>query len=152
MGVGEMDILAIRPLPNGGHDCRHLEVTLSINPISYISKVPKEIQKQSHKSPNNAKKRDEAELRQGVAEWIASKFDDKGKAELRQRLCPGNWSRELVLNVVKHQEEIALFKEAGIEVRFLTWMLSEMGRRDNVIQAAAGADLFNLVQLRKGDA
>ncbi len=32
--VDEIDILAIRPLPDGKHECRHIEVQLSINSIS----------------------------------------------------------------------------------------------------------------------
>lgn len=118
LGVYEIDILAIKPLPNGEHECRHVEITLSVNPISYISKVPKAIQKERGIGANNAKRRVEAELRQGVAEWIGKKFDLPGMEDLRQRLCPGKWKKELVLNKVKHAEEIALFQEAGIEVFF----------------------------------
>jgi hypothetical protein len=34
VGVDEIDILAIRPTPDGQHECRHIEVQVSINPIS----------------------------------------------------------------------------------------------------------------------
>jgi len=152
VGVDEIDILAIKPLPNGEYECRHIEVTLSINPISYISKVPKAIQKERGIGASNAKKRDEAQLKQGVAEWIERKFDHKGKAELRRRLCPGNWTRELVLNVMKYDAEVALFREAGIEVLKLKDIVSEMVKGGNIVRAAAGADLVDLVLLRKLDA
>jgi len=152
IGVDEIDILAIKPLPNGEHECRHIEVTLSINPISYISKVPKALQKERGIGANNAKRRDEAQLRQGVAEWIERKFNHEGKAELRRRLCPGNWTRELVLNVVKYEAEISLFQEAGIEVILLKDVVSEMVKGGNIIRAASGADLVDLVLLRKLDA
>ena len=58
VGVDEIDILAIRPLPDGGHECRHIEVTVAINPISYVTKVPAAIRKATGIAPNNAKKRD----------------------------------------------------------------------------------------------
>ena len=45
VGVDEIDILAIKPLPDGTHECRHIEVQVSINPISYITKVPAAIRK-----------------------------------------------------------------------------------------------------------
>jgi len=152
LGVYEIDILAIKPLPNGEHECRHVEITLSVNPISYISKVPKAIQKERGIGANNAKRRDEAELKQGVAEWIEKKFDHPGMEDLRQRLCPGKWGKQLVLGEVKHKEEIPLFREAGIEVLFLKDVISEMVKGGNIIRAAAGADLVDLVLLKKLDA
>jgi hypothetical protein len=149
LGLYEMDVLAIKPLPNGEHECRHVEITLSVNPISYISKVPKAIQKERGIGANNAKRRDVAELKQGVAEWIEKKFDHPGMEVLRQSLCPGKWKKELVLNKVRHEEEIALFQEAGIEVFFLKNLVSEMVEGDNIVQTAAGADLVDLVLIRE---
>jgi hypothetical protein len=35
VGVDEIDILAIRPLSDGKYECRHIEVQVSINAISY---------------------------------------------------------------------------------------------------------------------
>ncbi len=63
VGVDEIDILAIRPLPDGKNECRHIEVTVSINPISYITKVPAAIRKQTGIGPHNAKRRDVAPRR-----------------------------------------------------------------------------------------
>ena len=45
VGVDEIDILAIKPTTSGRHECRHIEVQVSINPISYITKVPASIRK-----------------------------------------------------------------------------------------------------------
>ena len=149
IGVDEIDILAIKPRLEGGYDCRHVEVQVSVNPISYVSKVAKTIQKQRGIGPHNARKRDEAELKQGIAEWIMNKFNHPRKAELRQRLCPGNWTTELVVGAVKHEEEIALFKEAGIEIHRLRDIIEEMDKGGATVQAAAGADLLDLMLISK---
>jgi len=58
VGVDEIDILAIKPLSNGQHECRHIEAQISINPISYITKVPADIRKLTGRGAHNAKKRD----------------------------------------------------------------------------------------------
>ena len=116
IGVDEIDILAIRPLPNGKHECRHVEVQVSINPISYITKVPAAIRKQTGIGAHNAKKRDVEQLTQGVKEWIAAKFDLRRKAETRNALCPGSWTKEPVVGTVKHEEELDLLQHAGVTI------------------------------------
>ena len=149
VGVDEIDILAIRPLPDGKHECRHIEVQLSINPISYITKVPAAIRKKTGIGPHNAKKRDVAQLTQGVDEWVQAKFDHQRKVELRNSLCPGAWTKELVVGIVKHEDELELLKQAGITIHRLKDVLSEMVEKRTVVKAAAGADLFDLMLLRK---
>jgi hypothetical protein len=149
VGVDEIDILAIRPLPDGRHECRHVEVQVSINPISYITKVPVAIRKQTGTGAHNAKKRDTAQLTQGVREWIEAKFNQPRKVELRNRLCSGSWTRELVVGTVKHEEEISLLKEAGVTIHRLKDILSEMTEKPGVVKAAVGADLYELMLLRE---
>ena len=149
VGVDEIDILAIRPIANGKYECRHIEVQVSINPISYITKVPAAIRKQTGINPHNAKRRDVALLTEGVHEWIAAKYDLPRKLQLRKDLCPGPWSRELVVGAVKHEEEIDLLSKAGVTIHWLKDVLSEMVNKRTPIKAAAGADLFDLMLLRK---
>ncbi len=149
VGVDEIDILAIQPLSHGKHECRHIEVQLSINPISYITKVPGNIRKKTGIGAHNAKKRDLAQLTQGVHEWVQGKFDDPRKVELKNSLCPGSWTRELVVGVVRHEDELELLKEAGITIHRLNDVLSEMVEKRTVVKAAAGADLFDLMLLKK---
>jgi hypothetical protein len=149
VGVDEIDILAIRLLPGGKFECRHIEVQVSINPISYITKVPAAIRKQTGIAPHSAKKRDVAQLTQGVHEWIEAKFDKLRKVQLRNSLCPGPWSRELVVGSVKHEEELDLLRHAGITIHRLKDVLSEMAEKRTSVKAAAGADLFDLMLLRR---
>jgi len=149
VGVHEIHILAIRPLPNGRYECRHIEVQVSINPISYITKVPAAIRKQTGRGPHNAKRRDVAQLTQGVHEWIEAKFNLLSKVQLRNSLCPGSWSRELVVGSIKYEEEIDLLRKAGITIYRLKDVLSGMNEKRTAVKAAAGADLFDLMLLRK---
>ncbi len=149
IGVDEIDILAIRPLPDGKYECRHIEVQVSINPISYITKVPAAIRKQTGIGPHNAKRRDVTQLTQGVHEWIEAKFNQPRKVQLRNLLCPGSWSRELVVGSIKHEEELDLLRQAGITIHRLKDVLSEMVEKRTAVKAAAGADLFDLMLLKK---
>ncbi len=149
VGVDEIDILAIRPLADGGHECRHIEVQVSINPISYITKVPAAIRKQTGIAAHNAKKRDVPQLTQGVREWIEAKFNHPRKAKLRESLCSGSWTKELVVGVVKHEEELDLLRQAGIRIHRLKDILSEMVERETLVRSAAGADLVDLMLIRK---
>ncbi len=146
VGVLEIDLLAIRPTTEG-IECRHIEVQASINPVSYITKVPKEVQRQTGRAANSARSRNDNELREGVREWIAKKFDHPKKEKLRGLLAPGNWSRELVVNVVKHQRELELLAESGITIRYLTEIVNELKNLNHLLNGAAGTHLVDLVNI-----
>ena len=149
LGNDEIDILAIRPLPDGQHECRHVEVQVSINPISYITKVPADIRKQTGIAPHNAKKRDPMQLTQGVHEWVDAKYNQPRKVELRNRLCAGSWTKELVVGKVKHEEELDLLKQTGVTIHRLKNILVEMVEKPTPVKEAAGADLYDLMLLRE---
>ncbi len=132
IGNNEIDILAVKPA-DGPCTCRHIEITLSTNAIGYIS-------------PGNAKKLTDPELKQAVDAWIEKKFNERAMT-LKQCLCPGNWTKELVVGNIKHEEEIAMLKKAGILIHRLASILAEMETppERTVVKTAAGADLFNLM-------
>jgi len=152
IGVHEIDILAFKPDSKGKHECRQIEVQVSTNPVSYVSKVPKAIQKEKGVGPANAKKRTIEELRQGIQEWVKKKYDHPKKAALRKRLWPGEWTRELVVNVVKHPDELDLFREAGVTIIQFEDIVRQMQSRNPLIEAAAGNDLLTLMLLGKEQA
>jgi hypothetical protein len=68
---------------------------------------------------------------------------------MRNSLCPGSWTKELVVGSIKHEEELDLLRQAGITIHNLKDVLSEMVEKRAVVKAAAGADLFDLMLLRK---
>ena len=147
IGVHEMDILAIRYTPDV-IERRHIEVQASVNPVSYITKVPKEIQKETGRKAGSAKIRDDEELRQGVREWIAKKFDYPEKQKMLQQLAPGTWTRELVLHKVKHKEEKDMFIEEGITIHELSSIVSELkNKNDFVIEGSSGTHLVELINI-----
>lgn len=55
-----------------------------------------------------------------------------------------------MVNAVKHSEEIELFQEAGVNIIRFQDVVCEMERTTSLIEAAAGGDLLNLMQLRLG--
>ena len=146
LGVHEIDLLAIRPTVKG-LECRQLEVQASVRPVSYITRVPIEVQRQTGRAPGSAKVRHDDELRQGVREWVKKKFDHPDKQRLRRQLAPGPWSRELVVHVVKHERELELIEEAGITIHRLTDVVGDLKKGGLKLDGAAGAHLVDLVAM-----
>ena len=147
LGNDEIDILAINP-KHGRLERRHIEVQVAINPNAYISKVTKAIQEKYGIGPNSAKKRNRTELKQCVKEWIYKKFNQSKKEQLKQSLCSGEWSRELVIHSFKHSDEINLIR-TKVKIHFLRHIVDEMRSKHTLIKAATGNDLVDLMCLEK---
>lgn len=145
MGVHEIDLLAVKSINNGKSECRHIEVQASMRPVSYISNVPKEIQK-SGRAANSAKRSDE-ELLQGVAEWVEKKFNKAEKKALMLGLWKGNWSSELVVNNVKFENELKLIASHGIKILRLADIVRSLGSNNHIVGSAAGGDIIDLIQM-----
>lgn len=145
IGVHEIDLLAVKWLKNGKAECRHIEVQASMRPVSFISRVPKKDQKAGRR-PNSAKRSDE-ELRQGVTEWVETKFLRPDKKALMALLWNGDWSSELVVNVVKSEEEVKLIESLGIVILRLNEIISELATGGFVIGGASGADIVDLIHM-----
>ena len=148
IGVDEIDILAIKPKKNGDVECRHIEVTASTNPISYISRLPKHVQKASGRSANTSK-RTEEEIKDGVIEWVTNKYDKPKKSKIMQMLYPAKWSRELVVHKVRHKEELKLIRKQKIKIYKLADIVEDLKQDSGVIQSACGTNLMELIQLSK---
>jgi len=148
IGVHEIDILAIRSNKNSVV-CKHVEVQASINPISYISQIPKSIQKATGKAPNSAKERSIEELELGVKEWIEKKYYMDKKKQLRERLHPGEWDLELVVHHVKHPEELHIIETNGIKVYKLASIIDDLASTKLLIEGASGTPLVDLVLLER---
>lgn len=145
-GVQEMDLLAVRFTDNG-IKCRHLEVQASVNPISYVTALPKDVREKTGRGPANAKLRSDDELRRGVSEWVQKKYDHPDKQKARKRLAPGPWSRELVVHRLKYEVERTMIADAGITVWNLSDVLADLKRGGALLQGAAGAHLIELIEL-----
>ena len=148
LGVKEMDILAILQ-GEVGVERRHYEVQASINPVSYISAVPKAIQRAEGRAANSAKTRTADELEAGVDEWIQKKFLDPKKEALRQQLSAGVWSHHFVVNKVRHQEELEVFERSHVEIIYLQDILAELKAGGKF--TASGKDLIDLMLMDRPD-
>lgn len=145
LGVHELDLLAIKKHRGGQVECRHIEVQASMRPVSYICRVPKEQQKLGRAA--NSAKRSEGELVQGIAEWVEKKFIHKAKTGLMQELWEGQWSKELVLNVVKSEAEVELIRGYGVSILWLTDIVKALADGRFPIASAAGADFIDLIHM-----
>lgn len=145
MGVQEIDLLAVKWQTDGKTECRHVEVQASMRPVSYISRVPKEDQK-AGRAANSAKRSNE-ELNQGVVEWVEKKFRRSDKKALMAKLWDGDWSSELVVNVVKSEDELKLIAGHGIKILRLNEIVSALAKDSFVIGSASGADIVDLIHM-----
>jgi hypothetical protein len=145
MGVQEIDLLAVKLQADGKAECRHIEVQVSMRPVSYISRVPKEEQKAGRAA--NSVKRSGEELNQGVAEWVEKKFRRSDKKALMAKLWIGAWSSELVVNIVKSEEELKLIAGCGIKILRLNEIVSALAKDFFVIGSASGADIVDLIHM-----
>lgn len=146
IGVQEIDLLAVRQNDDGRTDCRHVEVQASMRPVSYICRVPKKAQKAGR--PSNSATRSKDELIEGVGEWVEKKFRRSDKIALMQSLWKGDWSCELVANVVKSEDELRLIEGYGIKIHRLHEIISSLARDRFLIASACGADIVDLIHMR----
>lgn len=148
VGVYEIDLLAIG-FKNGETICRHIEVQDSVNPISYLCPLPKEYQKLTGRGPNNAKIRSEIEISTGVKEWVEKKYHLPATEKLRKQLYDGDWKFELIVNQVRHEEELKLIEEHGILIYRLENIISELASSKTIVKRASGSALVDLVMIGK---
>lgn len=145
VGVHEIDLLAVKWRRNENPECRHIEVQASMRPVSYISRVPKREQKNG-RARNSAKRSDE-ELVEGVREWVETKFRRPDKKALMAVLWNGDWSSELVVNVVKSEEELDLIAAHGITIHRLSDIVSSLASDSFQVGSACGADIVDLIHM-----
>ncbi|NRF17425.1 hypothetical protein [Vibrio coralliilyticus] len=146
IGVDEVDLLAIRFDENGLPECRHIEVQASMRPVSYISRIPKNLLKPGQAS-TSAAERSEPVLRAGVQEWVEKKFRKPKKADVLEKLFPNEWPSELVHNIVKSKAELSLIEEQGIKLISLSAVIKQLNSEQFKVKSASGADFADLIHL-----
>jgi hypothetical protein len=87
------------------------------------------------------------ELVQGVAEWVEKKFHRPEKKLLMHTLWNGDWSSELVVNVVKSDEELKLIAGHGIKILRLNAIVESLASNKIVVACAGGGDIIDLIQM-----
>ena len=151
LGNHEVDLLAVKYRPGMEPECRHLEVQASVRPVSYISKVPKALQK-SDQAAKSAKVRSPNELDAGVAEWVNTKFGRPEKLALMKNLWPGCWTKELVVHNVKSDLEVALIRKHGVTTIQLSDIVQDLRKPGVPVPSASGGDFIELIHLGRNGA
>jgi hypothetical protein len=130
-GLGEIDFLAIRPNSNG-FECWQVEVTVSFRPIGYIG------------GNTNAKKRNTAEVEQGIDDWLNKKFTNEHKVQKRnERLPNADWNFVLVCAEVRAVEELDLLEQKGVKILRYRDLLDELASAKTQVNSTAG----NIVEI-----
>jgi hypothetical protein len=147
-GVGEIDLLAVRPEGDGILTGWHVEVQVSFRPIGYISKIPKDIALAARRSRTSAKMRSQEEVRSFAKEWVSDKYFGKKKCKVRDKLWPNiRWEFYLVHGVVKDEQELGAIRSYGISLLPFYDLLKDLCQNDATnFSASAGGDLAEVVR------
>jgi len=146
-GLGEMDLLAVRPQPDGVVG-RHVEVTVSFRPIGYIAREPTG---DSGRRGSYVRKRSPEQVEVCARAYVDAKFRAPEKEELRARLWPGvSWSFHLVHGVVRYPDELEVFTREGVSRHPFHKLLSDLSRRGGrAFSGSAGGDLAEIISYYK---
>lgn len=145
-GVGEMDLLAIRPKADGVEGW-HVEVQVSFRPIGYIAKRTAEMLEEFGGKATSAKKRTLEQVESCARQWVTKKYKAKAKAKLRDALWPGvEWSFHLVHAVVREPRELEIFAAEGVTCHPFHELLRDLSKhKKDSFSGSAGGDLAEIV-------
>jgi hypothetical protein len=152
-GVEEMDVLAVKPQAGKSPDLRHVEVHVSMNPVSHLMPWTIELQKELGIRSGSQRPRTAEQETECVEAWVAKKFKDKKKAALRESLYPGEWKYEFVVHKVKFPDETKALEKHNIKVIPLVTILADLEawaeeRKKRQGFTASGAPLIDLMLMR----
>lgn len=145
-GVGELDLLAVRPGPDG-LEARHIEVQMSVNPVSYIAPLTDAQTRQYGKGKTSAWRRPSEAMADAVNAWVNKKFFSETKVNARDRAWPGlRWTFHFVHGKVKHPEELDLIRAHGIIiVRFYDVLTQLCTNTESAPKSGAGSDIADMI-------
>lgn len=154
LGVHEMDILAVKPRTGKSPHLRHVEVQVSMNPVSHLTPWTKKLREELRIAPMSRTPRTAKQVIECIEAWVDKKFKEKKKAALRERLYPGEWDYELVVHKVKFPDELRAL-EKHIKVIRLVKILADLeswaeGGKKTQGFTASGAPLVDLMLMRAG--
>lgn len=136
-GVDEIDLLAIRPSPEG-MECWHIEVQISYRPVGYIG------------GDTNARKRTKKELRAGVEQWVAKKFTSPKKVKRRNEILSDvSWRKLLVHAILKDEAELAIMEELGVELIPYKRVLEDLRSEKKSKSSSAASGIVEMLNYLK---
>jgi hypothetical protein len=145
-GVGEMDLLAIRHVDDGGVEAWHAEVQVGLRPVTYMSNLTPGLARKLNKARGSSVRRNTAILDECVRAWVTNKFHHPRKVQRRNRFWPGaEWTPVLVHGIFKYPEELRLIGSQGVRLIPLGTVLRDLCGQGCDFVAAAGGDLASLM-------
>jgi hypothetical protein len=147
-GQGEMDLLAVRPQPEGVVIGRHVEVQVSFQPVGYVAKLADELAKEMGKKRTSSVARSTEQITVCAQKWVENKFKTPAKVKLRERLWPGvQWEYHLVHAKVHEPRELEVFTAEGVACLSFNLLLSELcGKSNCCFSSSAGGDLAEILK------
>ncbi len=152
LGIEEIDLLAIRPLQDGKWDNLHVEVQVSIRPVTYIADLNKDKQREFDISASrSAKKRTDFQQEAAVIDWVKKKYFAEIKKEKRRELTPfDNWRYMFVHGKVKKDSiELKLIGQQGIEIKDIKDVLHALYNDKPKFTTSSATDIIELLHLTK---
>lgn len=149
-GVSEIDLLAVKPRETEVPEALHVEVQFSVRPVSYISKLTKNLRGKLRKAAGSAYGRNSEELKECVDGWIKKKFTDPKKVKRREFFWPGlDWGFVFIHGRVKHEEELGMIGSSTHDIKLIPFekILTELcsGNMPKLSGSAAG-DLAEIIK------
>lgn len=149
LGNDEIDLLAIKHLGQGKWKHLHVEVQVSIRPVSYISGLTKDRQIEYNISgARNAKKRTEKQLQSAVDDWLLKKYFSDKKKNIRKQLSNStDWEFLFVHGKVKTDSELNFIRKNNIEVKDIKEILKALQSDMFDFKTGAATDIIELIEL-----
>lgn len=148
-GVDEIDLLAIKNIHPGQWENWHIEVQVSIRPVSYISGLTSKRQNEFEiPGTNNAKIRSSEQLELTVNDWVNKKYLHIAKSAIRKTLIHSeDWKYMFVHGNVKNENELSLIRKWNIKTIHIKEILEELRDKRNAFTAGSATDIIELIKL-----
>jgi len=150
LGYDEIDLLAIRRLMSGEWEHKHIEVQVSLRPVSYISPLSAIRQQEfGINKARSAAKRSDEQLKLSISDWVTNKFKSPKKANLRKKLTNSEeWKFAFVHGIVKESKELQYIQELGVEIIPIAKILTDLQNQEKLdFTTGAATDIIELFQL-----
>ena len=150
-GVHEMDLLAIRLDGEEIQRC-HYEVSVSINPVGYITSLTRTAQIElGVNNSGSAIKRSGPILRQSVEAWVEKKFRHPIRAAMRDKCLPGGeWECVFVHGAVNYPEELDAIRQCGVQTVSINTVIDEiLAMKETLGTSSIGREIVDMIRIRE---
>jgi Holliday junction resolvase-like predicted endonuclease len=138
-GLGEIDLLAVQNTPNQAQYW-HVEVSVSFRPMGYLG------------GDKSARKRTDAEIKNGIEHWVAKKFTDDKKVKARNTAYSTNdWQFVFVHGVMRDDKELEYLKELGVKTIPYKTLLTELLEDKNKHSSSVASNIVDILRYMKTD-